>query len=183
MFFCVQELRGSWLSRFSPHRSNMSCTARWAPLSSCVRSVQRMTRMWRLSPVVISCAPPVSLHGRYDSGCEGLSVGVQLKREVPISSQYYSTSAPVISMCCYICLFCLWCRSQRVREQDVPSVAVRLRVQSPLSWILLTLRTTVGAPAGPHLGPREFHRPATTMMMTTDLKTPTSWWANLPVQR
>lgn len=47
-----------------PLRSNMSCTARWAPLSSCARSVPRMTRMWRLSPVVISCAPPVSLPGR-----------------------------------------------------------------------------------------------------------------------
>jgi len=49
---------------FSRLRSNTSCTVRWAPRSSCARSVPRTTRTWRLSPVVTSCAPPVSPPGR-----------------------------------------------------------------------------------------------------------------------
>ncbi len=45
----------------------MSCTVRWAPLSSFVRSVQRTTRMWRSNPADTWCAPPVWLPGRW--GC------------------------------------------------------------------------------------------------------------------
>lgn len=56
---------------FPPPRSNMSCTVKWAPLSSCVRSVLRTTRMWRLSPAAIWCAPPASLPGRYEMWVDG----------------------------------------------------------------------------------------------------------------
>lgn len=54
------------LSPFSSmcYRSSTSSTVRWAPHSSCVRYVLRMTRTWRSSPVATSCAPPVSLPGR-----------------------------------------------------------------------------------------------------------------------
>lgn len=48
-----------------PTRNNMNCTVRWAPRSSCVKFVRKMTRMWRLSHVAIWCALPVSLHGRW----------------------------------------------------------------------------------------------------------------------
>lgn len=46
-------------------RNNMSCTVRWAPHSSCVKSVLRTTRMWRLNLVGTWCAPPVSQPGRW----------------------------------------------------------------------------------------------------------------------
>jgi hypothetical protein len=46
------------------HRNSMSCTVRWVPHSSCVKSVQRMTRTFVLSPVVTCCVRRASHHGR-----------------------------------------------------------------------------------------------------------------------
>lgn len=130
---------------FSPRRNNTSCTVRWAPLSSFVRSVPRTTRMWRLSPVVISCALPVSLPGRYKSGCmQGGLCGLfmchnsnLLRSELSVEVLFYSDMSDtkrknpfLISACSNHLPFGLCCRSQKVREQDVPFVAVRLRVRS-----------------------------------------------------
>lgn len=47
------------------NRSSMSCTVRWAPPSSFVRSAPRTTKTSRSSPAVTSCALPVSRPGRY----------------------------------------------------------------------------------------------------------------------
>lgn len=43
----------------------MSCTVKWAPPSSFVRSVLRTTKMSRSNPVVTLCALPVLRPGRY----------------------------------------------------------------------------------------------------------------------
>lgn len=74
-------------------------------------------------------------------------------------------------LCCY--------RSRRVKGLAVLSVAVKLRVPSPSLWILLTPKTTAGAPAGAHLVLKAPPHPAMMTTRTTDLKTPTSWWASL----
>lgn len=47
------------------NRSSMSCTVKWAPPSSFVRSVLRMTKTSRLNPAVTLCALPVLRPGRY----------------------------------------------------------------------------------------------------------------------
>lgn len=153
-FFSFKRISGAvvpvWCYRlvmffFSPRRNNTSCTVRWAPLSSFVRSVPRTTRMWRLSPVVISCALPVSLPGRYKSGCmQGGLCGLfmchnsnLLRSELSVEVLFYSDMSDtkrknpfLISACSNHLPFGLCCRSQKVREQDVPFVAVRLRVRS-----------------------------------------------------
>lgn len=47
------------------NRSSMSCTVKWAPPSSFVRSALRTTKTSRSNPAVTSCALPVSRPGRY----------------------------------------------------------------------------------------------------------------------
>lgn len=119
------------VSFVSSARSNMSCTVRWAPLSSCVRSAPRMTRMWRSSPAAIWCAPPVSQPGRYDGvGGFGCRAAVSWDDSLLLKwSAVTNPQSPVSSLQCHI-LLCY--RNRRVRGQDVPSAAVRLRAQSRL---------------------------------------------------
>lgn len=47
------------------NRSSMSCTVKWAPPSSFVRSAPRTTKTSRSNPAVTSCALPVLRPGRY----------------------------------------------------------------------------------------------------------------------
>lgn len=52
-------------SLLCPNRSSMSCTVKWAPPSSFVRSVLRTTKTSRSNPAVTLCALPVLQPGRY----------------------------------------------------------------------------------------------------------------------
>lgn len=160
----------------------MSCTVRWAPLSSFVRSVRRMTRTWRLNHVAISCAPPVSLPGRYEKRMKAKP----FSRFIHVGTlNCWEVESNIISTCNCLLLCVPWLafRSRRVRARDVPSAAVRLKVRSPSLSTLLTPRTTAEALVEAHWEPRVHLHPATTTMTTTDLKTPTLWWKNSPLQR
>ncbi len=110
------------------NRSSMSCTVKWAPPSSFVRSVLRTTKTSRLNLAVTLCALPVLRPGRYEpycinsiylksklwaeyiSGFGWLLLPIQMYMGhcglIPVSVHLHHQCVSFLSLCAILCQFC-----------------------------------------------------------------------------